>query len=104
MTQKSILLITLLISVMSCNRTDKPSSENVFSKIKYDKVIAYNYNGDGDIEIIDKNGQLAKKIRKSSALDKSQIIQITNLLCDKSTYGHDIAMCFDPHRNCVLRR
>jgi hypothetical protein len=101
-TQKSIVLVTFLISVLSCNRTAKLSSENVFSSIKYDRVIAYNYNGDGDIEIIDKNGQLAKNIKKSTELHKSQIIEITNLLCEKTTYGDDIAACFDPHLGIVF--
>ena len=91
---------------ISCNnnevRTVTPSSNNVFKTIDYDKVVAYSYDGESDIEIIDKQGKLAEKIKKQVELTKFQIIDFTNILCDKSTYGGDIAACFDPHFGIVF--
>ena len=94
-----------IILFAACNGSQQPdieaSADNVFSAIEYDKVIAYDNNGEGAIEIIDKHGQLAKEIKKQIELSNSQITRITNALCDKSSYGGDIAACFDPHFGIV---
>jgi hypothetical protein len=97
-----LIFLTLLIFTTSCNWTARPAADNVFSTITYDNVVAYDYNGEGGIEIIDDKGQLAGRVKKSIRLDKSQITEITNLLCDKATYGDDIAACFDPHLGLVF--
>jgi hypothetical protein len=99
---KQLIVLALSIFLISCGKTVQPTDENVFSAIKHDKVIAYDYNGEGDIEIIDKNGQLAKEIKKSIELNRSQVAEITNLLSDRSTYGDNIAMCFNPHFGIVF--
>ena|SRR5688500_9812995 len=107
MSSKIAIPITtlLLVFAISCNsrrQTDSTaSSKNVFAAIEYDKVVAYSYDGDGHIEIVDEQRQLAKKIKKQIELSKSQIVRLTNTLCDKSTYGGDIAACFDPHFGLV---
>src|SRR4051812_32761210 len=100
-----ILSAVLSFSFISCksSHTEQPTVANVFSKFDYDKVVAYNYDGSNDIEIIDKdNGQLASRIKKQIVLNKSQVTKITNELCDKSSYGGDIAACFDPHLGIVF--
>jgi len=103
----SVLLSAISIAAISCNNNqtanNMPSAANVFSKLDYDKVIAYDYNGEGDIEIIDeKTKHLASKIRKQKILNKTQILKITNDLCDGSSYGGDVAACFDPHLGIVF--
>ena len=103
----SISLLVVSLTTISCGNneslTNKRSINNVFATLDYDKTVAYNYNGQGDIEIIDKEtGQLAKKIRKQVVLDSAQILKITNDLCDKSSYGGDVASCFDPHLGIVF--
>jgi hypothetical protein len=106
----AVLTIALAIFLASCNdqRNEqqgiKPDQDNIFSSLDYDKVVAYSYDGEGDIEIIDEKGSLAKKIEKQIELNKSQIIRLTNVLCDKSTYGGDIAACFNPHLGVVFYR
>ena len=109
MTSKIIIpffsLLTLF--VISCNDIEhqsdtKANSNNVFANVIYDKVVAYSYDGEGDIEIIDEKGKLANKIKKQVELSKAQTIKLTNTLCNKSTYGGDIAACFDPHLGVVF--
>ncbi|MFN8306952.1 MAG: hypothetical protein U0T79_09275 [Ferruginibacter sp.] len=98
-------LLTLFVT--SCNDSrqqsdTKANSNNVFATVDYDKVVAYSYDGEGDIEIIDEKGKLANKIKKQVDLSKAQTIRLTNTLCNKSTYGGDIAACFDPHFGVVF--
>ena len=98
-------LLTLFVS--SCNNgqdeTDpKVNSNNVFAAVIHDKVIAYSYEGGGNIEIINKTGKLANKIKKKVELTRAQTIRLTNMLCNKSTYGGDVAECFDPHFGVVF--
>jgi hypothetical protein len=106
MTNRIVFLFLLVILAISCNKKSKgdlvPGLENVFSSLKYDKVVAYSYNGEGSIEIIGENGELAKNITKQVELSRSQVQSFTNLLCDDSTYGGDIAACFDPHLGVVF--
>ena len=97
----------LAIIVISCNNSNqqsdvKASPSNVFASLDYDMVIAYKYNGEGDNEIIDKEGKLIETIEKQVTLNKNQMLRLTNALCDKSTYGGDIAACFDPHFGIVF--
>ena len=108
MTQRITILsiISLTIFIRSCSTNGqaqtKPSKDNVFAKLDYDSVIAYSYNGENDIEIIDKEGKLADRIKKQIRLDKTQVARLTNTLCDKKTYGGDRAACFDPHFGVVF--
>ena len=110
MTQKIVTSLTqlLLIFIISCKDTDKkqtelrPNSGNVFSTINYDSVIAYSYDGEGGNEIIDSKGRLMNTIKKQTILNESQIIRLTNSLCNKSNYGGDVAACFDPHLGIVF--
>ncbi len=100
------VVLLILVLIVSCDSRRQPditaTSDNIFATIEYDKVIAYDYNGEGDIEIVDKHGKLAKKIKKQIELNEFQIIRLTNDLCDESSYGEDIAMCFDPHFGIVF--
>jgi hypothetical protein len=110
MTGKIIMpFISLLtVFVMSCNdngqnqNDTKANSNNVFAAVDYDKVVAYSYDGEAGIEIIDDKGKLAKKIKKQVRLTKTQTTRLTNTLCDRSIYGGDIAACFDPHFGIVF--
>lgn len=90
------ILLLACILVYSC------SHQNVFSIVDYDEAIAYKYNGEGDIEIISRDGKLAGRIEKQTPITKKQAIKITNELCDASSYGSDVAACFDPHLGIVL--
>src|SRR5215831_17199713 len=95
----------LTVTAIACNDkipSDKMTAENVFASLKYGKVIAYNYDGEGDIEIIDEKMKLAPKVKKAVQLSKRQVITITNIFCSKSSYGGPVAACFDPHFGVVF--
>jgi len=74
---------------------------NVFGNIQYDSVVAFNYNGEAGKNIIDDSGHLSNKIHKRIFLQKNQIQAISSILCNPSTYGGDMAACFDPHLGIV---
>lgn len=105
MTNKTIIsfIFFLTLTASSCkNKNDeissvKLNSNNVFASLAYDKAVAYNYDGEGEVEIINNKGKLAPKIKKQINLTRPQVIKLTNIFCSKSTYGGGIAACFDPH-------
>jgi hypothetical protein len=75
---------------------------NPFVNLKYDSVVAYNYNTGEEYNV---NEQLIvnKKINTSigfitysKKLTKSEINQITSILSDTTTYGNSYAACFEP--------
>jgi hypothetical protein len=100
-----ILCLTLIVTACKDNNanisSDKPNSNNVFASLDYDKAVAYNYDGEGGVEII-MEGKLAPKIKKQITLTQPQVINVTNVFCNKSSYGGDIAACFDPHFGIVF--
>jgi len=102
----SILCLALVVSSCSNDNTeisgDEPNAGNVFASLDYDTAVAYNYDGEMDIEIIDRNGNLAQKIKKQVILKRPQVTKLTNIFCSKSTYGGPVAACFDPHFGVVF--
>lgn len=102
---RSLTLLLFFLSAVACNskKNTTPTPENVFAKISYDKAVAYNYDGEFMIQIInERTGHLADKISKEKVLTAEQATRITNTLCDASTYGDDMAACFDPHLGIVF--
>lgn len=72
--------------------------------IAFDKVIAYDYNGDEETfdSVINEQGNFIQIIEKQAALNKTQIDFIVNALTSNSTYGGDTAACFNPHLGIVF--
>jgi hypothetical protein len=80
-----------------------------FDTLKYDRAIAYDYNGMNNNPIV-KDGQLIKRapgqarsvqIYGEKALTKPQQANLHQLLRDSSTFGGPTAACFDPHLGIV---
>ena len=105
-TTSSIFCLTLVLAACKNNNadisSDKPISNNVFASLDYEEAIAYDYDGEGDVEIIDKKGKLAPKIKNQITLTRQQAIKVTNIFWSKSSYGGNIAACFDPHLGIVF--
>lgn len=70
---------------------------NPFSLLEYDKVVAYEFQGDGAVSIKDCLTQDTSKISKSIELSKKQVQHLENILTLNSSYGSVTASCFDPH-------
>jgi hypothetical protein len=69
-----------------------------FDSIRFDKVIAYDYDGSdqGGPGIVDSAGKFDSRIKAQRALDAGQINSITSCLGSKQTYGAGTAPCFRP--------
>jgi hypothetical protein len=87
------------------SQTEKQINEivNPLDSLKYDKVIAYDYDGSKDLQILDalyfSNN---KKIFKQKELTKKQIDKLIKTLVDNKSYGGTTAACFDPHFGIIF--
>lgn len=75
---------------------------NPYKNLKYNKVIAYDFDGSGGGLIIE-NGKLnstAKKQKKE--LKPEQVDSLLIALADTTTFGGNHAFCFDPHLGIVF--
>jgi len=79
-----------------------PKITNPLLSLNYDSVIAYDYDGSGQLLIIDDSGQLAKTVTKRFYLPNKKIEEIVILLGDTSTYGGELVACFEPHIGIVF--
>ena len=70
---------------------------NPFDSLEYDKVIAYEFQGEGGrlIEYCLKND--SGRISNFLELSSSQVDSLEILLTSNSSYGNTTASCFDPH-------
>ncbi|WP_299277949.1 hypothetical protein [uncultured Psychroserpens sp.] len=73
------------------------SQSNPFAKLKYDKVVAYEFQGEGDVLIIECLKNQNEKINKNKALSKKETQSIEHILTSEKAYGKGKAFCFDPH-------
>jgi hypothetical protein len=69
-----------------------------FDSIRFDKVIAYDYDGTDEAGpgIIDSAGNFDPRIKAQRALDAGQVNFISSCLGSKQTYGAGTAPCFRP--------
>lgn len=116
MTIKQLSYYLCFFIILSCNKTEKESLVlnliekdrvfNPFLTLKYDKVIAYDYEGIGDSSngglIVSENGRFHESIKKTTELTSLQIHNFVNYIGDKSTYGNTTAFCFEPHLGIVF--
>src|SRR6218665_557410 len=76
-----------------------------FDKFEFNKVIAYDYDGDEETfsSAIGKNGSFIPIIEKQGALTEKQIdYLIDKILTANSTYGGATAACFQPHLSFIF--
>lgn len=90
------LIITLILLPFTL-----VGQSNPFAALKYDKVVAYEYQGEGGlkIEICLKNEK--EKITNTIELNNSQVEELEKLLTSDTSYGSTTAFCFDPHMAIV---
>ena len=75
-----------------------------FKRLRYNKVIAYEYQGTVGEKVIAivEESKLASTIKQQKELNQEQVNKLTNLLGANSTYGEGYASCFDPHLGVVF--
>ncbi len=95
--KETIILILLTITLASYGMATNP-----FLKLKFDKVVMYDYEGrkGSDLHIVE-NGKLAKSIKKQVQLDKATIENLNMKLGKTNSYGGGTAACFEPHLGFV---
>jgi hypothetical protein len=95
-----------LLSYLKAAKTVKPNPANgiPFNKLDYDKIIAYDFQGDEEAspQVIDKNGKFIPIIEKQQFLTQLQADKILSALTKKSSYGEASAACFNPNLGLVL--
>ena len=76
---------------------------NPFDSIRFNKVIAYDFDGkeERNISVVDKYG-FSKVIKKQKNLNKEQVTFLINFLTDTLTYGQSTAACFEPGLGIVF--
>lgn len=90
-------LYALFLLVLLTAFTGESPVDNPFSRLKYDKVMAFDYEPDHETPFVLPNGKFSGRIISKKPLTKKQIDYITKTICDTVTYGNSTAACFDPH-------
>ena len=95
--------ITIIILLLTIFTTTYSQNNNPFSKLKFDKVVMYDFEGgkESDLYIVDDQGRLAKSISKQVQLDNAETNRLNSKLGSKQSYGGGTASCFDPHLGFV---
>lgn len=108
MTRNLILLPALILILgTTVERKIKNQLQNPFDKLQYDKVVAYDYDGQVERPIVTEKGELVKfdgrhgAIFMTKELTKKQISEFNQITGDTATYGGIPASCFDPHLGIV---
>lgn len=74
---------------------------NPFEKLDYDKVIAYEYQGEGGLLIENCLNKKKEKIYKKITLTEKQTEKLETILISEKSYGNATMSCFDPHFGVV---
>lgn len=83
----------------------KSKYRSPFDTLKFDKVIAYDFNGSEERHpsVIDhRNGNFAPVILRQVELKENQIDFLLDFITDNKTYGEVTAACFVPHLGFVF--
>ncbi len=89
--KKTILLLILLIPILVIGQS------NPFKKLKYNKVVAYEYQGEGGLLIEKCLNEEKEKINKTLNLTEKQTEELEKILTSEKAYGNTTMFCFDPH-------
>ncbi len=86
-----LILILLQIPFMLVGQS------NPFNSLEYDKVMAYEYQGEGGLQIEACLKDDNEKISNTIELTNSQVEELEAILTSDKSYGTTTASCFDPH-------
>ncbi len=89
--KKTALFLILLIPFLVVGQY------NPFEKLKYNKVVAYEYQGNAELLIERCLEEEKEKINKTRTLTNDEIRRFENIITAKTSYGNTTMSCFDPH-------
>lgn len=70
---------------------------NPFDTIQYDRVMAYEFQGEGSRRIEYCLKDEKSRISKSVKLSEAEVTKLEEIFTSNSSYGTTTAACFDPH-------
>lgn len=73
------------------------SQLNPFDTLKYDCVVAYEFNGEGGMTIEYYMKNKPSKIDLLEQLSAQQIEKFEKIITSRTAFGNNTASCFDPH-------
>ncbi len=86
-----VTILTFLIPILTIGQS------NPFVKLKYDKVVAYEYQGEGGLLIQRCLEEEKEKINKTLNLTDKQTRELEKIVTSNKAYGNGTMSCFDPH-------
>lgn len=89
--KKIITLLVFIIPILTFGQL------NPFKKLKYDKVVAYEFLGEAGLLIENCLEKEEEKINKTITLTEKQTEKLETILTSENAYGNSIMACFDPH-------
>ncbi|MET0299013.1 MAG: hypothetical protein ABW036_04600 [Flavitalea sp.] len=91
--------ILFLIVTTICANVTKAQNANPFFKLRYDKVVFYDFESIGvkGAQIFDSKGHVLQKIIKQVDLKSQTVSTLNTRLGDRKSFGAGTAFCFDPH-------
>lgn len=98
-----IMRITVLLFLLTLSFCSFEQTSNPFAHLKFDKVVIYDYEQNGEDPSLVNKGEILKgvKIKKLIQLDKVTIDKLNVKLGNKTSYGNYHADCFEPHLGIV---
>jgi len=86
-----LVFLIFIIPILTFGQT------NPFKKLNYDKVIAYEFQGNGGLLIENCLKNEKKKTNKTKSLTEKQTKKLEAILVSEEAYGNPTMSCFDPH-------
>lgn len=83
-------------------RYQKQLNFNPYSKMQYDSIVAYDFDGRGGVTITNGKDKLDKTAKNGAKLSKLQIDSLLITVADTNTYGGMNSMCFNPRMGIVF--
>ncbi|WP_152616714.1 hypothetical protein [Flavihumibacter solisilvae] len=106
MDSSQIIKENVLVDYIAAAKTIRQNPKNgvPFSKLDYDKLIAYDFAGSANTypSVIDQKGNFVPVVMGQQYLSQEQADKILSALTNNSTYGEVTAACFEPHFALVL--
>ena len=90
-TKSCLILLSLFLPALLA------AQSNPFDTLKYDKIVAYEFQGLGGRLIKHCLKNEPDRISKSIVISKKKMKAFEGILIDNSSYGNTVAACFDPH-------
>jgi hypothetical protein len=73
------------------------SQSNPFNSLEHNRVVAYEYQGEGGLQIEACLKNEKEKISNTIELTEAQVEELEVILTSDTSYGTTTASCFDPH-------